>query len=99
MPSAITKGANKDQNENNSAPNTWGGVHFARSEQYPGVNNSRIEHLPKCWGQSHSRSELCWPPWLLPKAFTGLFSVVCNPGLDLEREGLKYKTLVPDHLL
>ena len=30
MPSAITKGANKDQNENNSAPNTWGGVHFAR---------------------------------------------------------------------
>ena len=28
MPSAITKGANKDQNENNSAPNTWGGVHY-----------------------------------------------------------------------
>ena len=35
MPSAITKGANKDQNENNSAPNTWGGVHFARSAAAP----------------------------------------------------------------
>ena len=41
MPLAITKGTKKVQNVNNSAPNTWGGVHFAvaRSEQYPGVNN------------------------------------------------------------
>ena len=50
MPSAITKGANKDQNENNSAPNTWGGVHFARSAAAPlfagglQLSTSRLSH-------------------------------------------------------
>ena len=50
MPSAITKGANKDQNENNSAPNTWGGVHFARRAAAPlfagglQLSTSRLSH-------------------------------------------------------